>query len=471
MIYTELAERIVRCLDHQPTPDQREAITLMAQFCVLPSSHKTFILRGYAGTGKTTVVSALIRCLQQLKISTVLLAPTGRAAKVLSGYASMPASSIHRVIYRQQAAGSTEFNLNFNGHRNTLFIVDEASMVANSSSEGISFGSGRLLDDLVEYVYSGDECSMLLLGDTAQLLPIGQTTSPALDSNIMRGYGLDVMEYGLTSVLRQTAESGILHNATLLRNAIVADDFFRVALSDNFPDVMRVSGNDLIEQLETSYRTVGEENTIILSYSNKRAVLFNRGVRASVLFREEEISNGDFLMVTRNNYFWSAPYENLDFIANGDIAEVVHVGRHTDLYGARFVELTLRLVDYDMEITARVLIDSLYTETQQAVNALNERLTAAIAEDYVDITNRRKFWQEMQKNEYFNALQVKFAYAITGHKAQGGGWQHVYIDQGYITEDIISREYYQWLYTTITRAQERLFFVNFSDWFFDLGKF
>lgn len=290
-------------------------------------------------------------------------------------------------------------------------------MIANASTDGLQFGSGRLLDDLVEFVYSADNCSMVLIGDTAQLLPIGQTSSPALDTDVMRGYGLDVFEHRLTQVVRQSQESGILYNATLIRQSIAADEFKPTRLLPSFADMRRISGTELIEQLETSYNTVGEENTIILTYSNKRAVLFNRGVRSSVLFREDEISNGDFLMVTRNNYFWSAPYENLDFIANGDIAEVVRVGRHTELYNARFVDLTLRLIDYDMEITARVLLDSLYTETQQDVVGLNNRLTAAVAEDYADITDKRQFWREMQKNEYFNALQVKFAYAITGHKA------------------------------------------------------
>lgn len=467
MIYTELSLLIEREMGHRPTSDQSAAIDGLAQFCAMPSSHKLFILRGYAGTGKTTVVSALIRAMRVRRVPTVLLAPTGRAAKVLSSYAQAPASSIHRAIYRQQAAGSGEFHLNYNSHKDTLFIVDEASMIANASTDGLQFGSGRLLDDLVEFVYSADNCSMVLIGDTAQLLPIGQTSSPALDTDVMRGYGLDVFEHRLTQVVRQSQESGILYNATLIRQSIAADEFKPTRLLPSFADMRRISGTELIEQLETSYNTVGEENTIILTYSNKRAVLFNRGVRSSVLFREDEISNGDFLMVTRNNYFWSAPYENLDFIANGDIAEVVRVGRHTELYNARFVDLTLRLIDYDMEITARVLLDSLYTETQQDVVGLNNRLTAAVAEDYADITDKRQFWREMQKNEYFNALQVKFAYAITGHKAQGGGWQHVYIDQGYLTEEMVSRQYYQWLYTAITRAQEQLYMVNFSDWFFD----
>lgn len=467
MTYIELADIICRQMTFAPTADQRQTIDLLAQFCSMPSEHKVFVLRGYAGTGKTTVVSALIRAMHVLRVETVLLAPTGRAAKVLAGYAGQPASSIHRVIYRQKMAGSAEFNLGYNGHRNALFIVDEASMIANSGGDSVRFGSGRLLDDLVEYVYSAVGCSMILLGDTAQLLPIGQSSSPALDANILGGYGLDVMSMSLTTVMRQATKSGILYNATLLRQAIDTEPFAPVKFTDGFADFRAITGQELLDELESSYGSVGEENTIILTYSNKRAVLYNRGVRNSVLYREDELSNGDFLMVTHNNYFWSAPYDGLDFIANGDIAEIIRVGRHTDLYGCRFVDLTLRLVDYDMEITAKVLIDSLYTDTPQAAHQLDQRLTGQVAQDYAGITDRRQFWLEMRKNEYFNALQVKFAYAITAHKAQGGGWQHVYVDQGYLTQEMITREYYQWLYTAFTRARQKLFLVNFSDWFFD----
>ncbi len=463
--YILLTNTIKKQLTFEPTRQQKELIELLAQFCCMPTDTKAFILKGFAGTGKTSIVSGLIMAMKSLQQNTVLLAPTGRAAKVLSNYSNHSAFSIHKVIYRQKSAGDFTFNLNYNSHKNTLFIVDEASMIANQSASGVEFGSGRLLDDLVEYVYSGDNCSMILVGDTAQLLPIGQSSSPALNKMVMEGYGLEVMEYQLTQVIRQAGESGILFNATKIRQAIETEPFTPIKLNPNFDDVKVVSGENLVEELESSYGKVGEENTIILTYSNKRAVLYNRGVRGQVMMKEEELTTGDYLIITKNNYYWSKPYDNLDFIANGDIAEIMRVVKHYELYGARFADLTLRLIDYDIEITARILIDSLYTETPSAQNTLNERLLNTIAEDYADITNKKQFWQEMQKNEFYNALQVKFAYAITGHKSQGGSWDHVYIDQGYLTEEMITREYYQWLYTAITRAREKVFLVNFSKYF------
>lgn len=465
MIDSVLANLIRRQLPFEPTKQQKELIELLAQFCCMPTDTKAFILKGFAGTGKTSIVSGLIMAMKTLGQNTVLLAPTGRAAKVLSNYSNHSAFSIHKVIYRQKSAGDFTFNLNYNSHKNTLFIVDEASMIANQSGSGVEFGSGRLLDDLVEYVYSGDNCSMILVGDTAQLLPIGQNSSPALNKTVMECYGLEVMEYQLTQVIRQAGESGILFNATKIRQAIETEPFTPIKLNPNFDDVKVVSGENLIEELESSYSKVGAENTIILTYSNKRAVLYNRGVRGQVMMEEDELSRGDYLIVTKNNYYWPKPYDNLDFIANGDIAEIMRVGKHYELYGARFADLTLRLIDYDIEITARILIDSLYTETPSAQSALTERLTASIAEDYTDIGDKKKFWQEMRRNEFYNALQVKFAYAITGHKSQGGSWDHVYIDQGYLTEEMITREYYQWLYTAITRAKEKVFLVNFSKYF------
>ncbi len=465
MIHPVLADIIRKELPFEPTRQQKELIELLAQFCCIPTDTKAFILKGFAGTGKTSVVSGLIMAMKRLNQPTVLLAPTGRAAKVLSNYSNHSAYSIHKVIYRQKSAGDFTFNLNYNSHKNTLFIVDEASMIANQSASGVEFGSGRLLDDLVEYVYSGENCSMILVGDTAQLLPIGQSSSPALNKNIIEGYGLEVMEYQLTQVIRQAGESGILFNATKIRQAIENEPFTPIKLNPNFDDVKLVSGENLVDELETSYGQVGEENTIILTYSNKRAVLYNRGVRGQVMMKEDELSTGDYLIVTKNNYYWSKPYDNLDFIANGDIAEIIRVGKYYELYGARFADLTLRLIDYDIDVVARVLIDSLYTETPSAQNQLNQNVMNAIAEDYADIEDKRKFWKEMQNNEFYNALQVKFAYAITGHKSQGGSWQHVYIDQGYLTEEMVTKEYYQWLYTAITRAREKVFLVNFSKYF------
>ena len=331
---------------------------------------------------------------------------------------------------------------------------------------GALFGSGRLLDDLIEYIYSGDNCQAVFIGDTAQLLPLGQTYSPALEAPVIAGYGLEVHEYTLREVLRQTADSGILYNATLLRKHITEDDGNTPALDMSYNDIRRVEGEELIDTINAAYREAGSEHCIVLTYSNKRSTLYNRGIRNQVLYKEEEIANGDYILITKNNYYWSQPYENLDFIANGEIAEIIRIRRHTEMYGFRFADVTMRLTDYDMEIDARILLDSLYTDNQQSVNALNQRLLETVAEDYTEITNKRKFWEEMRKNEYYNALQVKFAYAITCHKAQGGQWEHVFVDQGYLTEENIDRGYLQWLYTAFTRATKKLYLVNFSNFFF-----
>jgi exodeoxyribonuclease-5 len=451
---------------HIPTKDQSECMDMLSDFCVKPVDYKTFILKGYAGTGKTSVISALIRAVKKLGHSCILLAPTGRAAKVLSGYSQHSAFSIHKIIYRQKNGYDPIFNLNYNKYKNTLFIIDEASMIANMESGTAQFGSGRLLDDLIEFIYSGENCQAIFIGDTAQLLPLGQPYSPALNKTVLEGYGLEADEYELTEVLRQSADSGILYNATILRRSITNEDV-KPKLNLHFPDIKKVSGEALIDTINTSYNEVGSEYTVVLTYSNKRSVLYNKGIRNQVLMKEDEISNGDFLLVTKNNYFWNKPYENLDFIANGDIAEITRIRKQTEMYGFRFADVTLRLLDYDMEIDARILLDSLYADNQQSVNNLNNRLLESIAEDYAEETSKKRFWDEMRKNEYFNALQVKFAYSITCHKAQGGQWKHVFVDQGYLQEDMINTEYYQWLYTAFTRAEEKLFLVNFSDFMFE----
>ena len=462
-----LKNLITEQLAFTPTNQQTTLISMLADFIFKPIEHKVFIINGYAGTGKTSVISGLIQALNKTNIKTVLLAPTGRAAKVLSNYSGHSAYSIHKIIYRQKSAGTEEFNINYNKCKNTIFIIDEASMISNTSSEGTKFGSGKLLDDLIEYVYTGDNCCMILLGDTAQLPPLFQHSSPALNKEVLQSYGLDVSTFTLTEVLRQTLQSGILHNATIIRNAINTDDISPVCIDTHYNDVVRVSGEDLIDYINSSYSNVGQENTIILSYSNKRATLYNRGIRNQVLMKESELSNGDFLLITKNNYYWSQQYDNLDFIANGDIAQIVRVGHHQEMYGVRFADLTLQLIDYDMEITARVLIDSLYADTAAAQEELNKKILNAMLEDYDAPVSKQQFWKDARQNEYYNALQVKFAYAITGHKAQGGAWKHVYIDQGYLTEEMITKEYYQWLYTAVTRASEKIYFVNFSDFFFN----
>lgn len=450
-------------MEFRPTRQQEEVLEMLRAFYIDREPRKVFLLKGFAGTGKTTLMAYLVSRLPK----SVLMAPTGRAAKVFSSYSHHPAYSIHKAIYRQEAAGSSHFDLNYERKDNTLFIIDESSMISNLPGENRVFGSGRLLDDVIEYVYTADNSQAIFMGDPAQLLPVGENCSPALDRQVLEGYGLKVYEAWLTDVIRQATDSGILYNATRIRQSIETEPFVPTKLNVEFEDVERVSGENLIEEINRSYNTVGEENTVILTYSNKRAVLFNRGIRAQVLYREERIQAGDLVMVTKNNYFWSKPYKELSFIANGDVAEVVRVGKHYDLYGAHFADLTLRLTDYDMEVTAKVLLDSLETETPADIQKLSDKITNNIAEDYPDIRSKAALWKELKENEFYNALQVKFAYSITGHKSQGGAWEHVYIDLGYVTDEMITREYYQWLYTAFTRAQEQLYLVNFPDKFFE----
>ncbi len=466
MLPNQLSEAIHRELTFNPTAQQGELIEMLSQWCCNPIEHKTFILKGYAGTGKTSVVSALIAALQTHGIRTVQLAPTGRAAKVLSNTSQRSAYSIHKEIYRQKSISETQFNINYNAHHNTVFIVDEASMIANTVQENQIFGSGQLLDDLIEYVYSGDNCCIIFTGDTAQLPPVESNYSPALDPRKLESYGLETTEYTLTQVHRQSERSGILYNATKLRTSLTAEPFEFVKFETRFPDIFRVGGEDLIDQINSSYSRVGEENTIILTRSNKRALLYNQGVRNQVLQREDEISGGDYILITKNNYHWAKPYDNIDFIANGDIAEIVRVRNIHEAYGQRFADATLRLIDYEMEITARVNITSLYSEQNQT-QKLAEQIAMQIADDNPQITTKRELWKTIREDQYYNALHIKFAYAITCHKAQGGAWEHVYIDQGYITPEQLNAEYAQWLYTAITRSKARVYFVNFSDYMFE----
>ena len=465
MLHHFLTQKICEQLPFAPTDEQAACIERLAEFCTSPKTHSVFLLTGYAGTGKTSVVGALVAAMRVLKQRTVLLAPTGRAAKIFSNYAGQSAYSIHKRIYRQKSA-SIEFSLNYNNARDTLFLVDEASMVSNTPTDGTNFGSGRLLDDLIEFVYSGDNCRLVLIGDTAQLPPVMQPFSPALEPRNLEHYGLSVVACELTEVVRQSAESGILHNATLVRNAL-AQMSPTLALHGNFPDVHRVDGTELIDKIQTAYNRSGVENCIIVTRSNRRAVLYNRGIRNQVMCKEDELSSGDMLMVTRNKYFWSKEYPEMEFIANGDAAELVRIRGHREMYGLRFADVTLRFLDYDCEMDVRLLIDSLYTETPAAATQLSKQLFAAVEEDYFDIGNRRMRYKAMMQNEYLNALQVKFGYAVTCHKAQGGQWREVFVDQGAITAEQIDSDYLRWLYTACTRAEEQLYFVNFSDQFFE----
>lgn len=467
MLSDFISTKIRQEFGFEPTGQQSVLIDQLGAFIMSADTQKAFLLKGYAGTGKTSIVSALVRALNSLEQKTELLAPTGRAAKVLSSYSGFPAFTIHKKIYRQKSITDFRFQLSDNLHKNTLFIVDEASMISNSGGE-TAFGSGRLLDDLIEFVYSGDGCSLLLLGDTAQLPPIEQTQSPALEVNQLRSFGLKVQEFVLTFVVRQALESGILYHATNLRLHLAQETTnthpkFRL---NGFSDIVKLSGMELVDTVEKSYSGVGVEDTIVVTRSNKRANMYNEGIRSRVMMREEQLSNGDLLMVTRNNYFWNKPYPEIDFIANGDVLEVVRIRKRLEMYGFQFADLTLRSLDFGWEIDARVWLDGLTAENPAQMNEMTNRLFTAVAEDYPEITVRRKLVRKVLENEFFNALQVKFAYAVTCHKAQGGQWKKVFIDHGYLPEDQINTEYYRWLYTALTRASEQVYLVNFPDgWF------
>lgn len=462
MLQNFIASSIRAELPFEPTEQQSILLEALGGFLMSTDPEKIFLLRGYAGTGKTSVVSALVRAMNALQQKTMLLAPTGRAAKVIAGYSGFPAFTIHKKIYRQKSMAEFRFQLSDNLFQHTLFIVDEASMISNTGGD-TEFGSGRLLDDLIEFVYSGEGCSLLLLGDTAQLPPVMQPHSPALEKDKLAGYGLKVHEFTLTHVVRQALESGILHNATHLREMLIEDKtaIFPHFDTEGFTDIRYLNGMDLIDEIQRAYNGVGVEDTIVVTRSNKRANMYNNGIRNRVLMKEDELTNGDLLMVTKNNYFWNKPYKEIDFIANGDILEVVRVKKSRTIYGSRFVDLTLRSLDYDWEIDAFVWLDLLQSDSPAHANQLHQELFQVIAEDYPEITQRRMLVKKIYENEYFNALQVKFAYAVTCHKAQGGQWKKVFIDPGQVSDEQVNSDFYRWMYTALTRASENVFLVNF----------
>ena len=470
MLEDFIIQRIRAELPFVPNEEKEGLFRLLGAFLVSPCREKCFLLKGYAGTGKTSVVSALVRALEGLQQPCILLAPTGRAAKVLARYSGKAAFTIHKYIYRQQQLGVEAFSLADNRHKQTLFIVDEASMLSATRDNGV-FGSGSLMDDLIKYVYSGDGCSLFLLGDDAQLPPVGSDNSPALDADRLRGYGLEVSAFSLTQVARQALDSGILANATLIREQLnrgppLPDDTHFLTPAH---DVQSLSSNEFIDTLEQAYREVGEEETLIITRSNKRTNLFNQGVRARILWKEDELSAGDRLMVCKNNYFWTKDYENLPFIANGDMFEVVRLRHEREMYGFRFVEASLRAMDYDFEIDCMLWIDSLLVDSPADTVALQKQLFTRIAEDYPEIRNRKELTKKIFESPYYNALQVRFAYAVTCHKAQGGQWKRVFLDLPLTVSSSTSfegghpmqqREYLRWLYTAVTRATETLFVLQ-----------
>ena len=459
MIRDELKYRILQTFGLVPTAEQEHTLDVFTDFMLDRQEHTVMILRGCAGTGKTTLAGAIVRALVRLQQKLILLAPTGRAAKVFSLNAGHAAYTIHRRIYRQKSAGDlSSFSLNDNLNRDTLFIIDEASMIANQGYSDTPFGSGCLLDDLIQFVYNGMNCRMMLIGDKAQLPPVGEEESPALMTSVLRGYGMKVYECDLNQVLRQSEDSGILWNATRIRGQEMILPKIRLK---GFVDVQVVTGDELIESLATSYSRVGMDETIVVTRSNKRANIYNQGIRNTVLDREDELCRGDQLMIVKNNYYWTMENQQSSFIANGDVAVVQRVRHVHEQYGFRFAEVTMQFPDYDdYELTATVILDSLMTEAPALTREQQQHLYEAVLEDYAWVVNKTERIKKLRTDPYYNALQIKFAYAVTCHKAQGGQWAHVYLDQGYMTDDMLTPDYIHWLYTAFTRATEKLFLVN-----------
>ena len=461
---------------HQPTADQRQACARIVDFLFDDNPRSAFILRGYAGTGKTSLVSALIKAAPRLRIRTQLLAPTGRAAKVLSGYSGKRAYTIHKKIYMSviDAMGAVRTVRALNKNSYTLFIVDEASMIGAHPDENAQHS---LLEDLVDYVLDGSHCRLMLIGDSAQLPPVGSADSPALSAHYMSGLAdLHIHHAELTEVVRQQQMSGILANATAIRNQIAQmEDFDEVQLplfrTDGFADVVRLHGSDLEETLNREYSGGGLDSAVFVCRSNKRANLYNQAIRSRVLYRDDEIGTGDYLMVVKNNYHWLDEDADMGFIANGDIVEVLSARNYQELYGFHFVDVSLRFVDYPdaPTVECKLLLETLHSESPSLTRDESQRLFTEVMADYADLPTKAERLNALRTNPYFNALQVKFAYALTCHKTQGGQWPVVFVDQGYLSDDMISREYLRWLYTALTRATSRIYLLNFDDKFFAPG--
>ena len=472
-----VVSHILSFFPHQPTDGQMEVCRAMVDFLYDPDPLAAFVLTGYAGTGKTSLVSALIQSAPALKIKTVLLAPTGRAAKVLSGYSGQPAYTIHKKIYQTYMAsdGMMRMARAINKHSYTLFIVDEASMIG--LSDGMA-GRRSLLEDLIDCVTEGNHCRLMLIGDNAQLPPVGSSESPALDLEYLRTFSHLKLHHGsLTEVVRQQRHSGVLHNATLLRQRIerfaegeeLEDPLFDIEGCD---DIQRLSGADLTETLNMEYGGDHVEQVVIVTRSNKRANLFNQQIRNRILFKEEEVNAGDYLMVVKNNYYWLDAESEMGFIANGDIIELLSVRNHQELYGFHFVDATLRFVDYPgvAPVDCKLLLETLHSDAPSLTSEEADRLFESVAEDYADIPSKAERLRAIRQNPYYNALQIKFSYALTCHKTQGGQWDTVIVDQGYLTDDMLGREYLRWLYTAITRATQKVYLLNFEDKFFPVSK-
>jgi exodeoxyribonuclease-5 len=456
-------------LGYIPTQDQSDCIRLLAAFITDNTNDVIFLLTGYAGTGKTSIIASLVSTLATLRQRSILMAPTGRAAKVLKAYTGREAYTIHRKIYRQKSAtdGIGKFVLDRNLNKETYFIVDESSMISDESSETSMFGSGNLLEDLLEYVYTGTNCKLILVGDVAQLPPVGSIVSPALDHDVLRATGFGLVSFELRQVIRQSQGSGILMNATAVRQQVNDGDLSVPSLVlETYTDIERLYGNDLVERLTESYDRCGTDGAIVVVNSNRLANRYNQGIRNRIFFREEEISTGDIVMVVKNNYFWLREEEEATFIANGDIAEVRRIRRFEEMYGMRFAEMTLWFRDAEAELDVKVMLDTLMMDTPSLSADRSRELYLAVLADQPGIKSKRKQLEVARNDPYYNALQIKFAYAVTCHKSQGGQWERVFIDQGMFSHQEPTIDYLRWFYTALTRATEKVYLVNFPDrWF------
>ena len=468
---SDFHKELLNKFSYHPTIKQSKLFSLLVEFLFSKNEKSLFLLKGYAGTGKTTTISTLVSCLFKINKKSVLLAPTGRAAKVISVYSKKQAFTIHKKIYfpKKMPNGSVDFVLKNNKHTNTIFIVDEASMIPDRPQNGKLFENGSLLDDLISYVYSGRECKMILIGDTAQLPPVKLKLSPALkDTRLEIDYNKKVYQIELDEVTRQHENSGILANATLLRSQIENNsNYFEFDL--NFPDIIRlVDGYDIEDAITGSYDNDGIEDTAIIVRSNKRANQYNQQIRSQIRGQENEISPGDYVMVVKNNYYWLKESSKAGFIANGDTCEVLRIHSIKELYGFKFAEVDIRMIDYPEEppFETVLILDTLKSETPSLTYEESNKLYEAVREDYSHEKSKYKQLLAVKKNKYFNALQVKFSYAITCHKSQGGQWKTIFIEQPYLP-DGPSKEYYRWLYTAITRAQEKLYLIGFNDDYFE----
>jgi len=449
--------------------NQKEVLSSFIDFLFSNNSNSLFLLKGYAGTGKTKLASAIINALNEIYAKFILLAPTGRAAKVFSSYSNFPAFTIHKQIYRQKNNTDTmySFALGYNKDVSTLFFIDEASMIGESGGD-LSFGSGNLLDDIMQYVYNGKNNRLVLIGDEAQLPPVGTDLSPALSKDYLEtAYDLTVYEVEMSEVMRQTENSGILYNATTIRSMIGSSSNNLIFKLNKFPDIFKIGGSELLELLEDSYSHYGIEETIVLCRTNQRANKFNEGIRRTILYREDDFSSGDRVMIVKNNYFCAKDYEDIDFIANGEIATIKRIGRRSDYYDFHFIKADILLDGNNQEITSQILMDTLTSDSSALPYEENKKLFYNIQKDYPEIKSRRKLIDKVKENEYFNALQMKFAYAVTCHKAQGGQWDAVFVDQGWLTETMMDDNFWRWLYTAVTRARKKLYLLNFNKVFFE----